>query len=84
MDIVELEQAVCEGNFEKFVKLLQKIPIGEFPELQIMPKLGKVSEGEEDASIFVALRELNYSPRTSLKACKDFKDLTSALQSLQK
>lgn len=83
MDIVELEQAVCEGNFEKFVELLQKVPVREFPELQIVPKLGKVSDSEEDASIFVALRELNYSPRTSLKACKAYKDLTSALRSLQ-
>ena len=83
MDISELEQAISEANFEKFCEIIRKAPLGEFPEIKIMPRLGRVSETDEDASIYLTLREMNYSPKTSLQACKQFKRVDLALDYLK-
>ena len=88
MELALLEKEINEGDFEQFCFYLTKIPPDNYPQIKLQPKLGKISDQrngtvKEDASIFLALRRKNYSPRTSLEGSKE-PNLAAALEKINK
>ena len=83
MDLTEFQNAINEGNFEKFKNLLKDVPIGEYPEIKIMPKFGSVTDSEENVEIFLGLKELGYDTIQALEASKKYSTIGEAVCALK-
>jgi hypothetical protein len=79
MEYREVEQALLEGDFERFIKALSQIPASEVPEVKLRPKIGTISETKEDPSIYLGLLGRGVPPKQALQACKEFESLDAAL-----
>jgi hypothetical protein len=74
MDLLALEVAINQGDFQQFVNILKSIPKHTFPKIKLRPTMGRIIESEINAEVYLNYRKNNYSPRTSLKAARSLKE----------
>lgn len=81
MDYRALEKFISEGNFEKFCEMLSKMPKTEYPEIMLVPKLGSMSDSNQDSGIYHHLIDKKVAPSKALELSSSG-NLSEALEKL--